>query len=134
MAEDQDQNQDTAPVASRLDRAAEIVGSTLGSAARAVDSFTARHPDPIGEVSDAIQKGRAEAARLTAEVKRRSKAGMKKAKAASAKVRATAARARRKGVKALASARRSSKKGATRTKAAAKRARKTAPRARRTKR
>ncbi len=139
MADDQDsassdRDPGAAPAMSRLDRTADIVGSALGQAARVVDSLRARHPDPAGEVSDALRKGRAKATRAAARAKRRSKAGMKTAKAAGARVRSTAARARRKTAKALSTARRSTKRGVARAKAVAARVRKTARRLRRSKR
>jgi hypothetical protein len=113
---------------SRLDRAAEIAGRSLGRAARAISSLKARHPDPLAEASEGLRAGRERVKRLAAQAKGQSTAVAKKTKSSMARARSSAAGASRKTAKALSSARRSTNAGVKRTKAIVKRVQKAASR------
>jgi hypothetical protein len=101
---------------STLDKAAEIAGRSLGQLAGAVDSIIADHPDPVGEVRDAISAGREQLGKLASRAKTQSKVVARKAKAVVKKARAAATRARRQSGKSRAKATPKARKAGTRAK------------------
>ena len=103
-------------VESTLDKAADIAGRSLGELAGAVDSIIASHPDPVGEVREAISAGREQLGKLASRARARSKTVAKKTKAVVKKARAAAARARRQSAKSRARTTPKARKAATRAK------------------
>jgi hypothetical protein len=79
-----------------LNRAAETIGRTLGSAAATVDSFQAQHPNPVDEVRDAWVTGQGTLTAAASKAGRRGAAVVKKVKAVVRRTKKTAATARKK--------------------------------------
>jgi hypothetical protein len=81
---------------SALEVTAEAMGRTLGQAARAVDSLQARHPDPAGELHQAVTAGAEKLATLAGRGRARETAAAKTTQAALQRAKRAGTSARRK--------------------------------------